>query len=621
MSDEQYAEDYPEEAYAGADRAAEDADVDAAEDGGEIDGTSEAASDESATDWGYEGKKRRLTREVLVGFAAIAVLVAVFSVVVAKSFFGGDDADEKLAGEPPTSELGDAGEGGVPEADPTGVLPSEQLGPNGEVLSDRNPPSEENFGGEPYPLDAPPDAPWPQDPAPTHQPVASVDPEGLFDPSEPAAGRSWEPGSPSETNVSPEPPSGLFDRPTIASTELPQPGGLPSLDTPAGLPEPLGPEYGTGGLPEPISVSESDSSLTGGTTADPFTRDTPGDPVAGLPSFEPGGINPTDDAGVLPSPEDVLSGLPQPDPGNSLPVYSQPEVTPGDGLPVYESPGPESYAPDPSYVADSAAPLGALPDPELYPAPVGNGVGESTLPALDPGALTDIDSYSPGSPLDSPSTGNGFQSPVVSDPGGYPGGLDPPGVGSSTLVGVQPEITVSPLAGSAQQYTVQSGDSFWTISKKAYGSGRYWQKLAAYNRDTVPHPDRIREGTVVSIPDPAVFGAPAASAPAIAVVAADTIESVENSRRIDSTASSVGAEPSEPGGIFFNEQGYPMYRIGQKDTLTTIAARHLGRASRWKQIYHMNRLQTPDSLQVGTVLKLPADASRVPLIARNTTFR
>ena len=81
MSNEQF-EGHSAEIYAGAGNAPENAHVDAAEDGGEIDGTVEPTSDDSVDDWGLEGKKRKLTREVLVGFAAIGVLVAVFAVVV-----------------------------------------------------------------------------------------------------------------------------------------------------------------------------------------------------------------------------------------------------------------------------------------------------------------------------------------------------------------------------------------------------------------------------------------------------------------------------------------------------------------------------------------------------------
>ena len=118
MSNEQF-EGHSAEIYAGAGNAPENAPVDAAEDGGEIDGTVEPTSDDSVDDWGFEGKKRKLTREVLVGFAAIGVLVAVFAVVVAKSFFGDDPPGEKLAEGPPAGSPGpESGTPPTPDGDP-----------------------------------------------------------------------------------------------------------------------------------------------------------------------------------------------------------------------------------------------------------------------------------------------------------------------------------------------------------------------------------------------------------------------------------------------------------------------------------------------------------------------
>ena len=59
-----------------------------------------------------------------------------------------------------------------------------------------------------------------------------------------------------------------------------------------------------------------------------------------------------------------------------------------------------------------------------------------------------------------------------------------------------------------------------------------------------------------------------------------------------------------------------MYSVGKRDTLTGIAQKHLGRASRWREIYRQNRdrLANPNSLKIGTILRLPYDASRVQLV-------
>ena len=61
-----------------------------------------------------------------------------------------------------------------------------------------------------------------------------------------------------------------------------------------------------------------------------------------------------------------------------------------------------------------------------------------------------------------------------------------------------------------------------------------------------------------------------------------------------------------------------MYRIGSNDTLGSIAQKHLGRASRWSEIYRLNRneLRDPDHLKIGKTLRLPSDASSARLVER-----
>ena len=73
------------------------------------------------------------------------------------------------------------------------------------------------------------------------------------------------------------------------------------------------------------------------------------------------------------------------------------------------------------------------------------------------------------------------------------------------------------------------------------------------------------------------------------------------------------AAVTEAPGFYVAPNGQPMYRIGSHDTLTTIARAHLGRSSRWIQIYELNRdhLKSPEELQIGTSLRLPLDASSV----------
>jgi nucleoid-associated protein YgaU len=79
----------------------------------------------------------------------------------------------------------------------------------------------------------------------------------------------------------------------------------------------------------------------------------------------------------------------------------------------------------------------------------------------------------------------------------------------------------------------------------------------------------------------------------------------------------------ELAGYFVNSDGAPMYRVGEQDTLTGIAKSHLGRTSRWVQILEMNRnvLRDGNELRIGTVLRLPSDASRVQVVGTTREYR
>jgi nucleoid-associated protein YgaU len=164
-----------------------------------------------------------------------------------------------------------------------------------------------------------------------------------------------------------------------------------------------------------------------------------------------------------------------------------------------------------------------------------------------------------------------------------------------------------PLSGPT--YVIEANDSFWSISRKKYGVGRYYMALARHNEQAIPDPKRMKPGVTISTPDTATLeqkyadlipkAAPAEPAPVVKA----------QSRKMENPG---------PDGFFVSTDGNPMYRISGKDTLSEIAKTHLGRSSRWVQILEMNRnvLQDGNELKIGTVLRLPADASQVQIVGR-----
>jgi len=50
-------------------------------------------------------------------------------------------------------------------------------------------------------------------------------------------------------------------------------------------------------------------------------------------------------------------------------------------------------------------------------------------------------------------------------------------------------------------YTVQSGDTLWSIAQAAYGNGSKYQEIFEANKDLLGHPDRIIPGQKLLLPD------------------------------------------------------------------------------------------------------------------------
>lgn len=156
----------------------------------------------------------------------------------------------------------------------------------------------------------------------------------------------------------------------------------------------------------------------------------------------------------------------------------------------------------------------------------------------------------------------------------------------------------------ARVYTVKADESYWSISQKLYGSARYFQALAEHNRHRVGDPKQLRPGMKILVPEAEIM---------------DKLYA----RIIPGANQRDEAGELLPEGLFFTNNGQPMYRVGKEDTLSDIAMKHLGRASRWVEIYNLNKekLPTPDRLKDGVVLKMPGDASRIVYEPGNTVTR
>lgn len=147
-------------------------------------------------------------------------------------------------------------------------------------------------------------------------------------------------------------------------------------------------------------------------------------------------------------------------------------------------------------------------------------------------------------------------------------------------------ITTAPDRDTPLTHTVRSGDTLWSIAEDRLGDPSRWTDIADLNHDTVPDPDALTAGTVLTLPT--------------------TIRPVS------------GAAGEE-------------YTVERGDTLGGIAADELGDPARYGEIYTASRhttqpdgrhLTDPDLIVPGWVLTLPtqdtapapAPASRRPAI-------
>ena len=155
--------------------------------------------------------------------------------------------------------------------------------------------------------------------------------------------------------------------------------------------------------------------------------------------------------------------------------------------------------------------------------------------------------------------------------------LEPSGLIMDTPEALNPTAAVAPRAPAGDHarhhHVVRPGDDLWSLAERYYGDGREWRKIAAANPTVLTGgPDRLQVGWRLQIPD------------------------------------------LDEGHIHVTGHAVTVHR---GETLSSIAERELGSASRWTDLFHANRaqLQDPDELGVGMRL-VPPKARKSPAQAR-----
>jgi nucleoid-associated protein YgaU len=156
------------------------------------------------------------------------------------------------------------------------------------------------------------------------------------------------------------------------------------------------------------------------------------------------------------------------------------------------------------------------------------------------------------------------------------------------------EAEPAPDDGTTYEYTVvKNGENYSKISKRVYGTTRYFSALAVFNQHRIAEPKHMRPGMVVLTPSKEV------------------LEERYPQLFVDSKPKVV-----EPAAFLLLEDGSPAYRVGERETLSEISKRFLGRSSRWVEILRLNQsnVKDPNKLKPGTILALPEDAIEVNVV-------
>ena len=134
-------------------------------------------------------------------------------------------------------------------------------------------------------------------------------------------------------------------------------------------------------------------------------------------------------------------------------------------------------------------------------------------------------------------------------------------------------------------------DNYWTILEKVYGTGLVVQGHRGAQSRRLPRLRSVRVGDVVSTPR-------------ISVLQENTRTFAPSSARAP-TAQGTAQQVSMRG-----QMGARVYEVQKGDTLFDIARDELGKASRWAEIYELNRDaigNDVDLLTPGTKLRLPGN--------------
>ena len=129
-------------------------------------------------------------------------------------------------------------------------------------------------------------------------------------------------------------------------------------------------------------------------------------------------------------------------------------------------------------------------------------------------------------------------------------------------------MLAAPLAGLAEDYTIQKGDTLTGISNKFYGTTEYADELALINK--IADPNFIRAGDVIYIPE---------------------------EKNLDFCGQD---------NYYYGEPDVLYYEFQEGDTLWQLAVDNYGSGTFWKSLAAYNGITNPRKIANGRIIKIPA---------------
>jgi nucleoid-associated protein YgaU len=129
-------------------------------------------------------------------------------------------------------------------------------------------------------------------------------------------------------------------------------------------------------------------------------------------------------------------------------------------------------------------------------------------------------------------------------------------------------------APKPRTYTVETGDSFWTIADKLFNDASLWKEIWKANMQRFPRPDMLKEGATIIIPE------------------LDT-------SKVKLPPASTGREAAP--------DGMRHYIVQPGDCLGTISQDFYGTAKKWRMILEANGLEDETNLRAGMKIVIPPE--------------